>query len=43
MTYRTTGHDDLKSPNCAIYQALFPAVIRLEGLRLLRYHNDILL
>ncbi len=37
LTYRVTGRYDVKSPNCAIYQALFPEVIRLEGLRLLKY------
>jgi uncharacterized protein len=36
LTYRATGRYDLKSPNCNIYKALFPEVIRLEGLRLLR-------
>ncbi len=37
MTFRTTGKYDLKSPNCQIYQRLFPEVLRLEGLRLLKY------
>ncbi len=36
-TYRATGHYDVKSPNCNIYKALFPEVIRLEGLRLLKW------
>lgn len=36
-TYRATGRYDIKSPNCIIYKALFPAVLRLEGLRLLKY------
>jgi uncharacterized protein len=36
-TYRATGRYDAKSPNCRIYRALFPEVIRLEGLRLLYY------
>jgi uncharacterized protein len=36
-TYRATGRYDVKSPNCAIYQALFPEILRLEGLRLLKY------
>lgn len=39
LTYRTTGRYDIKSPNCHIYQALFPAVLRLEGLRLLRLYR----
>ena len=37
LTYRVTGRYDLKSPNCRIYKALFPEVLRLEGLRLLKY------
>ncbi len=36
-TYRATGHYDVKSPNCDIYKALYPEVIRLEGLRLLKW------
>lgn len=36
VTLRATGRTDIKSPNCAIYQALMPAALRLEGLRLLR-------
>lgn len=36
-TFRATGRYDVRSPNCAIYQALYPQVIRLEGLRLLKY------
>ncbi len=35
-TFRATGRYDVQSPNCNIYQALYPEVIRLEGLRLLR-------
>lgn len=34
-TYRSTGRYDVKSPNCEIFKALFPEIIRLEGLRLL--------
>jgi uncharacterized protein len=37
LTYRVTGRFDVKSPNCRIYKALFPEVLRLEGLRLLKY------
>ena len=36
-TYRATGCYDVKSPNCNIYRALYSEVIRLEGLRLLKY------
>jgi len=37
LTYRATGRFDVKSPNCQIYQAIFPELLRLEGLRLLKY------
>jgi uncharacterized protein len=36
-SYRATGRWDARSPYCAIYKALFPDVLRLEGLRLLKY------
>jgi uncharacterized protein len=39
-THRTTGMYDVKSPNCSIYKALFPDVLRLEGMRLLKYQDD---
>ena len=35
MTYHVTGRYDLKSPNCDIYKAIYPGLLRLEGLRLL--------
>jgi len=35
-TYRATGRYDIKSPNCHIYKAIYPAALRLEGLRLLK-------
>lgn len=37
LTYRVTGRFDVKSPNCRAYKALFPEVLRLEGLRLLKH------
>lgn len=37
LTYRMTGRYDLRSPNCGIYKALLPEVLRLEGLRLLAH------
>ncbi len=37
-TYRASGSYDARSPNCTIYQSLYPDVIRLEGLRLLHWH-----
>jgi uncharacterized protein len=38
-TFRATGRYDVKSPNCAIYKALYPDVLRLEGLRLLQWRR----
>jgi uncharacterized protein len=37
VTYRMTGRNDIRSPNCNIYKALFPEALRLEALRLLKY------
>jgi uncharacterized protein len=36
-TFRATGRFDVKSPNCNIYKAIYPAALRLEGLRVLRF------
>jgi uncharacterized protein len=41
LTYRVTGRNDVKSPNCAIYKALFPEALRLEALRLLKYYDPL--
>lgn len=41
LTYRATGRYDIKSPNCNIYQALFPDALHLEALRLLQYGSPI--
>ncbi|MBN1172887.1 MAG: SPASM domain-containing protein, partial [Micromonosporaceae bacterium] len=38
-TFQTTGRYDLPSPNCDVYRAIYPAVLRLEGLRLLKYSD----
>ena len=38
-TYRATGRYDVQSPNCQIYKALYPDLIRLEGQRLLYWHQ----
>lgn len=38
-TYRATGRWDQRSPNCRIYRTLYPAALRLEGLRLLKVHG----
>jgi uncharacterized protein len=43
VTFRMTGRNDIRSPNCAIYKALFPEAVRLEALRLLKYENPIVL
>jgi uncharacterized protein len=37
--FKATGRYDAKSPNCMIYQALFPEIMRLEALRLMKYHG----
>ena len=42
LTYRATGRSDIKSRNCNIYKALFPDVLRLEALRLLKYVSPLL-
>lgn len=36
VTYRASGRFDVKSPYCRIYKAVFPELLRLEGLRLLK-------
>lgn len=36
-TYRTTGRYDAQSPNCNIYKAIYPELLRLESLRLIKY------
>src|SRR6266508_4270069 len=36
-TFRATGRYDIKSPNCNIYNAIYPEALRLEGLRILKY------
>ncbi len=43
LTYRLTGRNDIKSPNCGIYKALFPDALRLEALRLLKYESPMML
>ena len=41
MTYRATGRYTAKSPYCNIYKAIFPEVLRLEGLRLIKYADEL--
>lgn len=36
-TYRATGRYDVKSPNCNVYKAIYPELLRLESLRLIKY------
>lgn len=38
LAHRLTGRNDVPSPYCRVYQALYPDMIRLEGLRLLKWH-----
>lgn len=37
LTYRLTGRNDVRSPYCEVYRTLFPEVLYLEGLRMLRW------
>ena len=37
LTFRATGRNDVKSPYCNVYRALYPDVLKLEGLRLLKW------
>lgn len=39
VTYKATGTFNKRSPNCAIYKAIYPEAMRLEGLRLLRLNR----
>ena len=43
LTYRMTDRYDVKSPNCNIYQNLFPEALRLEALRLLKYETPVVI
>lgn len=40
-TFRFTGRWDLQSPHCQIYKTLYPEVLRLEGMRLLKVNGFI--
>lgn len=37
LAYRATGRSNAASPYCQVYRALYPALLRLEGLRLLKW------
>lgn len=39
LAFQYTGQYTAKSPFCDIYQNIFPKILRLEGLRLLKYEN----
>jgi len=39
MSHRLYGRSDVKSPYCEVYQALFPEILRIEGLRLLKFYD----
>jgi uncharacterized protein len=41
MAHWAAGRYETKSPNCSIYRSIFPEVIRLEGLRLLKYADEL--
>lgn len=40
LAFKTTGQSDVKSPYCGVYQSLYPDLVRLEGLRLLRWASS---
>ena len=39
VAFRHAGRHDAKSPLCGIYQAIFPEILRLEALRLLKHEE----
>jgi len=39
LTQRVTGRTDIRSPYCDVYKALYPDVLRLEGLRMLKWET----
>ena len=40
LTYRSTGRYDVRSPYCNVYKAIYPRLLRLEGLRLLMLNSE---
>jgi uncharacterized protein len=40
LTFHVTGRTDTCSPYCGVYQAIYPEILRLEGLRLLKWGSD---
>ncbi len=39
LTQRVTGRTDIRSPYCDVYKVLYPDVLRLEGLRMLKWES----
>jgi uncharacterized protein len=39
LALRTTGRGDVSSPYCNVYRAIFPELLRLEGLRILKWQR----
>ncbi len=40
LAYRAAGRSDVSSTYCDVYKALYPELLRLEGLRLLRWQRS---
>lgn len=40
LTRRVTGRSDVRSPYCNVYKALYPELLRLEGLRLVKWREE---
>lgn len=41
LTYRVTGRNDIKSPYCNVYKEIYPELMQVEGLRLLRWQPQV--
>lgn len=39
LTYRVTGRNDVKSPYCNVYKAIYPELLKVEGIRLLQQYS----
>jgi uncharacterized protein len=37
LTREVTGRDNIRSPYCEVYKAIYPDLVRLEGMRLLKW------
>ncbi|MBM4428747.1 MAG: radical SAM protein [Chloroflexi bacterium] len=40
LTHWLTGRSDIGSPYCDVYRALYPDLLRLEGLRIMHWHSS---